>query len=68
VRGLSLTAVTPTVYLGATALSPSFSGLSGFEGLYQVNVQIPPGLPSGTLPLVLASGNAYSNEIKIAVQ
>jgi len=25
-------------------------------------------LPSGTLPLVLASGNAYSNEIKIAVQ
>jgi uncharacterized protein (TIGR03437 family) len=68
VRGLSLTTVTPTVYLGATALSPSFSGLSSFEGLYQVNVQIPPGLPSGTLPLVLASGNAYSNEIKIAVQ
>ena len=68
VRGLSLTTVTPTVYLGATALSPSFSGLSGFEGLYQVNVQIPAGLPSGTLPLVLASGNAYSNEIKIAVQ
>jgi uncharacterized protein (TIGR03437 family) len=68
VRGLSLTTVTPTIYLGATALSPSFSGLSGFEGLYQVNVQIPPGLPSGTLPLVLASGNAYSNEIKIAVQ
>ena len=68
VRGLSLTTVTPTVYLGATALSPSFSGLSGFEGLYQVNVQIPAGLPSGTLPLVIASGNAYSNEIKIAVQ
>ena len=68
VRGLSLTTVTPTVYLGATALSPSFSGLSGFEGLYQVNVQIPAGLPSGTLPLVLASGNAYSNEIKIGVQ
>jgi uncharacterized protein (TIGR03437 family) len=68
VRGLSLTTVTPTVYLGATALSPSFSGLSGFTGLYQVNVQIPAGLPSGTLPLVLASGNAYSNEIKIVVQ
>jgi uncharacterized protein (TIGR03437 family) len=33
-----------------------------------VNVQIPAGLPSGTLPLVIASGNAYSNEIKIAVQ
>jgi uncharacterized protein (TIGR03437 family) len=68
VRGLSLTTITPTVYLGATVLSPSFSGLSEFPGLYQVNVQIPAGLPSGTLPLVLASGNAYSNEIKIAVQ
>jgi uncharacterized protein (TIGR03437 family) len=62
------TAAIPTVYIGATALSPSYSGLSGFTGLYQVNVQIPAGLPSGTLPLVIASGNAYSNEIKIAVQ
>jgi len=62
------TTTTPTVYLGATAVSPSYSGVSGFTGLYQVNVQIPAGLPSGTLPLVLASGNAYSNEIKIAVQ
>jgi uncharacterized protein (TIGR03437 family) len=68
-RGLSLTTVTPTVYLGATAVTPSYSGLApGFVGLYQVNVQIPPGLPSGTLPLVITSGNAYSNEVKIAVQ
>jgi uncharacterized protein (TIGR03437 family) len=62
------TVVTPTVYFGATAASPSYSGLSGFTGLYQVNVQIPPGLPSGTLPLVMSSGNTYSNEVKIAVQ
>jgi uncharacterized protein (TIGR03437 family) len=62
------TTATPTVYFGASAVSPSYSGLSGFTGLYQVNVQIPAGLPSGTLPLVIASGNAYSNEIKIAVQ
>jgi uncharacterized protein (TIGR03437 family) len=68
IRGLSLTTVTPTVYIGATAVSPSFSGLSEFPGLYQVNVQIPSGLPSGTLPLVIASGNTYSNEVKIAVQ
>ena len=68
-RGLSLTTVTPTVYLGATAVTPSYSGLApGFVGLYQVNVQVPAGLASGTLPLVITSGNAYSNEVKIAVQ
>ena len=67
--GLARTTVTPTVYLGATAVSPSYSGLApGFVGLYQVDVQIPPGLPSGTLPLVITSGSAYSNEVKIAVQ
>src|ERR1035437_7491602 len=68
-RGLSLTTVTPAVYLGATPVTPSYSGLApGFVGLYQVNVQIPAGLPSGTLPLVITSGNAFSNEVKIAVQ
>ena len=68
-RGLAYTTVTPTVYLGTVTLSPSFSGLApGFTGLYQVNVQVPAGLPSGTLPLSIASGNTYSNEVKIAVQ
>jgi uncharacterized protein (TIGR03437 family) len=66
--GLFRTTVTPLVYLGAAALSPSYSGLSGFVGLNQVNVQIPAGLASGTLPLVVSSGATYSNEIKIAVQ
>src|ERR1035437_2357786 len=69
VRGLSLTTVTPVAYIGATPVTPSYSGLApGFVGLYQVNVQIPAGLPSGTLPLVITSGNAFSNEVKIAVQ
>jgi hypothetical protein len=62
------TIITPTVYLGGTAVTPSYSGLSSFVGLYQVNVQIPAGLNSGTLPLVVVSGSAYSNEVKIAVQ
>ncbi len=67
--GVARTTVTPTVYLGTTQATPSYSGLApGFVGLYQVNVQIPPGLPSGTVPLVIASGSAYSNEVKIAVQ
>ena len=67
--GLARTAVTPTVYFGATAATPSYSGLApGFVGLYQVNVQVPAGLPSGTLPLVITSGNAFSNEVKIEVK
>jgi uncharacterized protein (TIGR03437 family) len=68
-RGLSLTTVTPAVYLGATVVTPSFSGLApGFVGLYQVNVQVPTGLAPGTLPLVITSGNTFSNEVRIAVQ
>jgi uncharacterized protein (TIGR03437 family) len=68
-NALSVTTVTPAVYLGATAVTPSYSGLApGFPGLYQVNAQIPAGLPSGTLPLVITIGNAFSNEVKIAVQ
>jgi uncharacterized protein (TIGR03437 family) len=67
--GVTRTTVTPVVYYGATSTSPSYSGLApGFVGLYQVNVQVPAGLPSGTLPIVITSGNTYSNEIKIAVQ
>jgi uncharacterized protein (TIGR03437 family) len=67
--GIARTTVTPVVYFGATAASPSYSGLApGFVGLYQVNVQVPAGLAAGTLPLVVTSGNSYSNEVKIAVQ
>ena len=67
--GLSLTTVSPTVYIGATPVPPAFAGLApSFVGLYQVDVQIPAGLPSGTLPLVIASGTAYSNTVDIMVQ
>jgi uncharacterized protein (TIGR03437 family) len=66
--GVARTTVTPVVYFGATTANPSYSGLSGFVGLYQVNVQVPAGLASGTLPLVITSGSTYSNEVKIAVQ
>jgi uncharacterized protein (TIGR03437 family) len=68
-NGLSVTIVTPTVYLGATAVTPSYSGLApGFPGLYQVDARIPAGLPSGTLPVVITSGAAYSNAVNIEVQ
>ena len=67
-RYVPVTTVTPVVYLGATAVTPSYSGLSGYVGVYQVNVQIPAGLPSGTLPLQITSGSTYSNTVNIAVQ
>jgi uncharacterized protein (TIGR03437 family) len=67
--GLSLTTLQPTIYIGATPVSAAYSGLApGFLGLYQVDVQIPAGLPSGTLPLAISSGSAYSNAVNIAVQ
>jgi len=67
--GLAVTTVTPTVYLGSTAVPPVYSGLApGFPGLYQVDVRIPAGLPGGTLPLVIASGMAYSNQVPVVVQ
>ena len=68
-RGLQITTVTPTVYFGSAPASPSFAGLTpGFDGLYQVNVRVPEGLPSGSLPLILTSGSAYSNEARILVK
>ncbi len=66
--GLNVTTVTPVVYLGSTPLTPVFSGLApGFMGLYQVNVLVPAGLTPGSLPVVIASGQTYSNEVRISV-
>ncbi len=38
---LSTTMATPTVTIGGVNVTPSFSGLTNFVGLYQVNVQVP---------------------------
>ena len=68
-NGLAVTVATPAVYFGATRMTPVYSGLApGFQGLYQVNVQVPTGLNLGTLPLVIASGGAYSNTVDIMVK
>jgi len=67
---LSHTLGTPVVTLGGGKVSPTFSGLApGFVGLYQVNIQIPSGAPSGSaVPLVLMIGGVSSNTATIAVQ
>jgi uncharacterized protein (TIGR03437 family) len=55
------------IYGGSTV---SFSGLAlGFVGLYQVNVQVPAGTPSGdSVPVTLNIGGAASNTVTLAVQ
>ncbi|HEY1495300.1 MAG TPA: hypothetical protein VGF49_12200, partial [Candidatus Solibacter sp.] len=66
---LNVTTVVPTVYLGSTAVAPTFSGLApGFVGLYQVNVQLPPGIARGAMPVTVTSGQKYSNAFQFTVQ
>ena len=66
---LSVTTTTPTVAVGGVPALVSFSGLaSGFFGLYQVNVQIPAGAPTGNaVPVVLTIGGVASNPVTIAI-
>ena len=64
---------TPVVRFGDNPLSPivtpTFAALSpGFAGLYQINVQIPPGLPSGNIGVSVAFPDAASNQVLIAIQ
>jgi uncharacterized protein (TIGR03437 family) len=65
---LQTTVLTPTVFVGATPVTPFFSGLApGFRGLYQVNAIIPASVPSGLQSLILSVDNTQSNQITIAV-
>lgn len=67
---LSTTIATPTVYIGGVPAIVSFSGLApGFVGLYQVNAQIPAGVPAAdAVSLVLSIGGVMSNSANIAIQ
>ncbi len=68
-NGLQLTAITPTVFIGAAPVQPVFSGLApGFVGLYQVNVQVPAGLAPGLQPLLMSVSLTHSNQINILVE
>ena len=66
---LSSTLATPTVTIGGVSGTVIFSGLApGFVGLYQINVQVPPGAPTGpSVPMVLTIGGVPSNTATIAV-
>jgi uncharacterized protein (TIGR03437 family) len=66
--------VTPMVKVGsgifgAPEITPDYAGLSPSSvGLYQVNVAIPAGLPSGLVNVTLVFPDTVSNTVQIAVQ
>ncbi len=65
---LPQTLTMPTVTIAGLFAPVGFSGLApGFAGLYQVNVQVPAGAPSGTQQLEISIGGFTSNVATIAV-
>jgi len=63
------TIAAPVVTVGGISGAVAFSGLApGFVGLNQVNVVIPPGVPSGNQPVVLTIGSAASPPVLIPLQ
>ena len=67
---LARTATTPTVTIGGVGAPVLFSGLApGFVGLYQVNAQVPGGVPPGSaVPVLITQGGLSSNAATIAVR
>ena len=66
---LATTLATPTVTIGGAPATVSFSGLApGYVGLYQINVQVPVGAPTGpAIPLIVTIAGVSSNTATIAV-
>jgi uncharacterized protein (TIGR03437 family) len=60
----------PSILIGGAPAPVIYSGLTpGSAGLYQVNVEVPDGVPKGpAVPLTLTIGGAASNTVTIAVQ
>jgi uncharacterized protein (TIGR03437 family) len=67
---LSETTARPTVMIGGVPANILFSGLAPrLVGLYQINVQVPAGVPSGdSIPVILSIGGATANSVAIAIK
>jgi uncharacterized protein (TIGR03437 family) len=66
---LSHTVNTVTATIGSLPAQVLFAGLApSFAQLYQVNIQIPPGLPSGDATLTLSVGGQQSAPVTITVK
>ena len=66
--GYQQTVHPPSVFVGASPATVTYSGMSGFVGLYQVNVQLPPGFVWGPVPVMLSIGGLRSNSVNLPVQ
>ncbi|MBZ5604753.1 MAG: hypothetical protein LAO79_20840 [Acidobacteriia bacterium] len=61
----------PTVLIGGITATVEYAGVSGYPGVYQVNIIVPSGVPTGDkVPLVVktADGSITSNTATIAIQ
>ncbi len=64
-------AATPQVFIGGVPAKVEYAGVSGYPGVYQVNIVVPNGVPSGSkvsLVVKSADGSVTSNTAVIAVQ
>jgi uncharacterized protein (TIGR03437 family) len=66
---LATTQTPATATIGNDAARVVFSGLApGFVGLYQINLEVPPGAPPADVPLVVSIGSARSNLVALSVR
>jgi len=66
---LAQVVATVTATIGGQPAQVQFAGLAPtYVGLYQVNVQIPGGLPPGTATLVLSAGRTTSNTVTLVLK
>jgi uncharacterized protein (TIGR03437 family) len=57
------------VTIGGVDCGVQYSGLApGLVGVYQVNFQVTPGVPSGSVDLVVSTGGASSPPVKVIVE
>ena len=67
--GASQTAAKTTVSIGGIAGSVQYAGMApGLVGLYQVNVEIPASVASGSVPVVITINGQSSKTVTMAVQ
>jgi uncharacterized protein (TIGR03437 family) len=68
-NGLNVAIATPSVFIDGQSAIVTFAGrATGYQGLDQINVQIPTGIRRGvSVPLVMTSGSRSSNQVFLAV-
>ena len=69
VNPLSTATAPVTGRLANARVTPMYAGLApGFVGVFQVNIQIPSDVPTGTAALIFEVAGASSNSVAVAIQ